>query len=303
MKNLIDYIEECGEGCATPGNTMGMGNPMAPGAPGTPGMPGEPGTEPIGAAGPKKEKRNTSKRKKKVNEGIFNDEDTVAAVIDVIVFVKHMLSNGVELYGKKIDEKYAEELGSYLYKYNMMTFDKGEIVIDSEAFEKYAEARFSDQTAAYAYGLLFTSNGICINPKTMPKHIKAITYKQAKDNKSLTIKLVGDTNFSNVDIKCEGNLIIYTEKPSDIRLGKINCNELHICGYKRDILPLPTGLSLKPGSVINTVDLTSRTCSKIGKLVGRNLTIDKIKLNSSIIGCMLTNMGFATPNTYISISE
>ena len=75
MKNLIDYIEECGEGCATPGNTMGMGNPMVPGDPGSPGMPGTPGTEPIKTiAGPKQEKKETSKKKKKtVTESILDD--------------------------------------------------------------------------------------------------------------------------------------------------------------------------------------------------------------------------------------
>lgn len=76
MKNLIEYIEECGEGCATPGNTMGVGNPMAPGAPGSPGVPGTPGTEPIKTiAGPKQEKKETSKRKKKkVTESILDDD-------------------------------------------------------------------------------------------------------------------------------------------------------------------------------------------------------------------------------------
>ena len=68
MKNLIEYIEECGEGCAAPGNTMGMGNPMPPTG-------DQPGTEPIGSiVGPKKEKKNTSKRKKKVNESILDIE-------------------------------------------------------------------------------------------------------------------------------------------------------------------------------------------------------------------------------------
>ena len=36
MKPLKQYLEEC-DGCATPANTMGMGNPMAPGPDGEPG--------------------------------------------------------------------------------------------------------------------------------------------------------------------------------------------------------------------------------------------------------------------------
>ena len=69
MKNLIEYIEECGEGCAAPGNTMGMGNPMPPTG-------DQPGTEPIiHIAGPKQEKKETSKRKKKkVTESILDND-------------------------------------------------------------------------------------------------------------------------------------------------------------------------------------------------------------------------------------
>ena len=121
-----------------------------------------------------------------------------------------------------------------------------------------------------------------------------------KDSEELAIKLVGDNNFSNVDINCDnGKLIIFTENPSNIKLGKINCNELQVYGYKTDILL--TGLSLKPGSVINILDLSSRTCAKISKLVGKKLTIYKLKLNSSIVGNILTDIGFTTPNTYVQL--
>lgn len=62
MKNLFQYIEEM-EGAATPGNTVGMGNPMLPTAE-------EPGTEPLCATAKcKKEK------KKKIKESLLDDED------------------------------------------------------------------------------------------------------------------------------------------------------------------------------------------------------------------------------------
>lgn len=70
MKHILDYIQEECEGCATLANTMGMGNPMAP-------TETEPGTEPISIPGPKKEKKNTSKRKKKVNEGILDIDSNI----------------------------------------------------------------------------------------------------------------------------------------------------------------------------------------------------------------------------------
>ena len=57
MKHLIDILIEM-EGVATPGNTMGMGNPMMP-------TDSTPGTEPlIGTAKVKREK--IKKRRKKI---------------------------------------------------------------------------------------------------------------------------------------------------------------------------------------------------------------------------------------------
>lgn len=63
MKHLIDYIEECGEGCATPGNTMGMGNPMPP-------TEEAPGSEPLCG------KCKKEKKKKKVTESILDTDDS-----------------------------------------------------------------------------------------------------------------------------------------------------------------------------------------------------------------------------------
>ena len=58
MKHLIDILIEM-EGVATPGNTMGMGNPMAP-------TDSTPGTEPlIGTAKAKREKIKKDARKYK----------------------------------------------------------------------------------------------------------------------------------------------------------------------------------------------------------------------------------------------
>lgn len=67
MKNLNDYINECGSEPiaptgATPGNTLGMGNPMPPGE-------GEYGSEPITSIVKRK------KKKKKIDESILDDED------------------------------------------------------------------------------------------------------------------------------------------------------------------------------------------------------------------------------------
>lgn len=65
MKDLLIFLNEEGI-AATPGNTVGMGNPMPA------GVNGEIGTEPLPTAKAKKEKR-----KHKISESIFDDDDIV----------------------------------------------------------------------------------------------------------------------------------------------------------------------------------------------------------------------------------
>ena len=77
MKNLFQYIEEM-EGAATPGNTVGMGNPMLPTAE-------EPGTEPLCATAKcKKEK------KKKVKESLLDDEDDLVNANPDTIYIKEV---------------------------------------------------------------------------------------------------------------------------------------------------------------------------------------------------------------------
>lgn len=133
MKHLIDYIEECGEGCATPGNTIGMGNPMAPGAPGTPG---ELGSEPIGSiAGPKKEKKNTSKHKKKVNEGILDVEKNEEGM-DKLVVIEWLKKVGGDGQATKatVNDDFSISISYRFY----MDLPKGESIPD---FIKFKEIR------------------------------------------------------------------------------------------------------------------------------------------------------------------
>jgi hypothetical protein len=61
MISLFNYLQECSD-CATPSNTMGMGNPM-------PADIGVVGTEPL--VGSKK------KKKKNIKESIFDDEEEI----------------------------------------------------------------------------------------------------------------------------------------------------------------------------------------------------------------------------------
>ena len=63
MISLFNYLQECGD-CATPLDTMGMGNPV-------PADIGVEGTEPLVQGKPLK------KKKRKLKESIFDDDDTI----------------------------------------------------------------------------------------------------------------------------------------------------------------------------------------------------------------------------------
>lgn len=97
MKHILDYIQEECEGCATSGNTMGVGNPMPP-------MGDQPGTEPIKTiAGPKQEKKDTSKRKKKkVTESILDDD----LDINENAAKKKWVMDHITRYEEEIDKKF-----------------------------------------------------------------------------------------------------------------------------------------------------------------------------------------------------
>lgn len=221
MKNLIDYIEECGEGCATPGNTMGMGNPMAPGEPGSPGMPGEPGTEPIGSAGPKQEKKETSKRKKKkVTESILdvekNKEDMDKHI--VIAWLKQV---GGE--GQAVKATVNDDLSISISYGFYMDLPKGESIPN---FIKFKEIR---KLSIECEGDLVIPDGFL--PDTMDE-ISISNY-----HGSTAVKF--ETKSLNVETLKIGGKITKVELPK-----KLQCKSLDVsqCKELRDVKNMSTGV-------------------------------------------------------------
>lgn len=128
MKSIIDYIQECGEGCSTPANTMGMGNPMVPGTPGAPGHPGTPGSEPMTG------KAKREKKRKNIQEGILNqdfdsrvNDDMKAAIINWVEKV------GIDNQVKKITVD--DDLGINAENF-YMELEKGETIPSYIKFKK-----------------------------------------------------------------------------------------------------------------------------------------------------------------------
>lgn len=221
MKNLIDYIEECGEGCATPGNTLGMGNPMAPGESGSPGMPGEPGSEPIGSiAGPKKEKKNTSKRKKKVNEGVLDVEKNEDGM-DKLVVIDWLKKVGGDSQAAKatVNDDFSISVSYGFY----MGLPKGETIPD---FIKFKEMR---KLSIDCEGDLVIPDGFL--PDTMDE-ISISNY-----HGSTTIKF--ETKSLDVEALKIGGKITKVELPK-----KLQCKSLDVsqCKELRDVKNLSNGV-------------------------------------------------------------
>lgn len=79
MKDLHTYIEECGEGCATPANTMGMGDVMLPDG------------ENLGVDGiPQKKK---TKKKTKISESLFDEDDFMNRMDNEIKVLKWLVDH------------------------------------------------------------------------------------------------------------------------------------------------------------------------------------------------------------------
>ena len=85
MKSLQTYLECGGEGCATPANTMGMGNPGQ--------IDGETLTEPIEGTA-KCIRQKEKKRKKKIKESLF-DGDLVTSAPSVLKNIEKLSSDSI----------------------------------------------------------------------------------------------------------------------------------------------------------------------------------------------------------------
>lgn len=86
------------------------------------------------------------------------------------------------------------------------------------------------------------------------------------------------------------------ETNKEIKLGKIECSALYINDYP-DKQIHPTSLSLKPGSTMHKLDVSS--CQQMENLNGKNLNINNITVSHSVVGGLLRKSGFAGKDTRV----
>lgn len=284
MKNIADIYNENADIVATPANTTGMGNPMAP-------TDTENGSESLVA---KCKKDNKKKCKKCVKEGLLSGQDAtlkggenIACILDYV----NILAKSKRM--ERYDESDINDVVNYCLKYNALVCNKpGEIVCDYSNFEK--GARDDRMSFIKSYSLVFATSGIEIDTKLLTKSIKKITFKNF--NTEICLDLYGDNDLSGVDLEFpEGHLkITAMNNDAVVKLGKVNCNTLYVRdNLNKDIHP--KGISLKTGSTIQILDLSK--CHQLGLLIGKKLNIGSISLNPNFVEYAVRNSGFANQNT------
>ena len=284
MKNIADIYNENAEIAATPANTTGMGNPMAP-------TDTENGSEPLVA---KCKKDNKKKGKKCVKEGLLSGQDAtlkdgenIACILDYVNFLAE--SKKLERY----DDDDINGIISYCIKYGVLTINKpGEIICNYDALA--TGARDDRKSFAMSYGLVCSTSGIEMNTNNFPKSIKKLTFENFSTE--ICLDLYGNNDLSGVDLEFIAGHLKITAMNNDaiVKLGKVNCNTLYVRdNLNKDVHP--KGISLKTGSAIQILDLSK--CHQLGLLIGKKLNIDSISLNPNFVEYAVRNSGFANQNT------
>lgn len=245
MKHIIEYIEECGEGCATPGNTLGMGNPMPPGEPGAPGIPGTPGTEPIKTiAGPKQEKKDTSKRKKKkVTESILDDD----LDINENAAKKKWVMDHITRYEEEIDKRFSVDKDGLISIDYVVRLELHEDIPDWIQFGDVFEIQY----------VLFNKNRKTykINLPKSTQKIEIMSWQDLKTPITLMMDNLKDTECIEMDISGVYDNITFPKNIKITReLNMERCPSLNLTGTN---FPKVKEISL-PRDIV--LDYLKKTC-------------------------------------------
>jgi hypothetical protein len=227
------YNEEC---CATPGNTMGMGNPMLPTAE-------EPGTEPLTPTAKTKTEKKQKRKKDVVKEGILDDIDTSLDKGDKLVSI-------IEWY--KTQRDYAREAtddSDIKLLMERLSFEgKDTLVIDCKGLinEVVDEFYIKDNLPNDIKNVkVINSKGTCFKVYSFTTDLSNINFSVFEDNG----RMYGD--------------IIFHAK---IRAGKdLKIGDLLCCGFNVNAPAIET-LTIGNNSVALEIHLGS--CPKLNELYG-----------------------------------
>lgn len=254
------FYEEC---CATPGNTIGMGNPMLPTAE-------EPGSEPLTPTAKtkteKKQKRKRDKDNDTVKEGILDDIDTTIGNGDKLVSIIEWYKTQREYARENIDD---EDIKNLL---ECLSFEgKDTLVIDCKGLINEITDDF------YIKDNL--PNGI--------KNVKVI------NTKVTTFKVYSfTTDLSNINFSVfEDNGRIYGDIifHAKIRAGKdLKIGDLLCCKFTVNAPAIET-LTIGNNSVV--LELHVGRCPKLGEIYGHLRDVQDATVCNNFIRYQLAASG------------
>lgn len=277
MKNLYDIYED-GAITSTPGNTVGMGNPMLPTAE-------EPGTEPLVTAKCKKDK----KKCKKIKEGILDNIDNTIDNLDnndlaVLNFIDYLIANRDSKY---INTMWKDDELKQFYLQKISSDKKGTIIVDYTN-KNYWEA------AALSY--------IPITKDMPVNNIKIINC--GKDTVIVKPFITDISNF-NIEIykdnrNISGRLTISYDNSrfASIKLCTFKCDEVRLFGSLVQQIEINKNTA---SSDCNTLELDY--CPNLEEIKGSILNITNIVLPANYVKKCLCNAGIISNSSRLSINK
>lgn len=220
---------------------------------------------------------------KNLYEGILSDIETNINQSDDYILIYEFIKclNDSDSEFKFTDEELFDIL-QFAINNNILSCKNNEITCDYNNAKKIKRTNDIRQILFDTMGILFSSAGINICATLLPKSLKKVVYKGIKE---ISINLVETNDISCVDLEMIDNNSVLKINPVEeahydvVKLGKINCGALMI--YENTYSTSPNGISIKPGSKIDILDLSN--CGH------RGFAIDKLKLNNVKLKDMIIN--------------
>lgn len=230
MKHILDYIEEECAGCATPGNTMGMGNPMPP-------TEEAPGSEPLCG------KCKKEKKKKKVTESILDDD------LDgnENAMKKKWVMDHVQQYKEEVDKKFEIDKNGLISIDYVVRLELHEDMPDCIQFGDVFEIQY----------ILFDKNRKTykINLPKSAQRIDVITWQDSKTPVTLTMTNPKDTDCIEMNISGVYDNVLFPKNMKITReLNMSRCPSLNLTGTN---FPKVKEISL-PRDIV--LDYLKKTC-------------------------------------------
>ena len=276
MKNIIDIYDDVSV-TAGPGNTLGLGNPMAP-------TDTEAGSEPLTPC-KKKECKGKKKAKKIIEASILGDiEDTIQAGDDIVEFAQWFIEATIEGFSLTDGAKLKIDFDDYLPKLVscVVSPSKGVFILDTYKLFDADCSKICDR-------MHLTEKAL----KNMPKGLKTIKIYNFKygeyqmscytnDISKLNIEVYADAGKSYGDIAC----IFWNKlKNKNIKLGQITCSKFRLGTYSAKI----ESIMLAKDSTMIEVDLSEN--DNLTDIYGRFEHAMSVKFPRQVVARQLASAG------------